>query len=598
MNSKELEAYKIAIEALLDYSINKTIESFQNLASKTKNQLYIKTKKAFKKYLETAIKKYNEIKTIFNPAEPILLDSFYVDLDLSIGKKLLEGNINSVINYGKPLIITGSAGCGKSTLLKYLFLKTISFKTKLPFFIELKNIKDSEKPFIDNVLCLLNEMNLGLSLEEYLILLEKGEYILFFDGLDEVPPAFYKYVEEEGILSLNDKYYKSLFIVTSRPSEIYKSWQNFAEASINPLTKEKAIMLLDKINYEAEIKERFITDVKSSLFDKHESFLSNPLLLSIMLITYGQYADIPDKLTLFYQQAFEALFNKHDATKQGFKRTRYTTIPIDEFQKIISALSIQSYIEHKINFSKNEIINYLQISKDIVDVQNFDEELVLDDLLQSLCIIVRDGLLYTFTHRSFQEYFSAIFISKCEKSNRNKIITNIKNKYAIDNIFYLLFEIDKTIIEDDFLICKIEELNAIFNTNNNPELSFHREIFSEIYIEKDGGWRLKIKNNDYFDLFHYFGRTYGKYYASELKKFREITKKAINKWIEYQAEEKTEKELYVKIEKIIANQKYYPLFLELIKPDLFLIKKIFELPEKIKTERKNKNNILGILLTK
>jgi predicted NACHT family NTPase len=591
MNDDEIEMYKNATEVLLDFVLEKTIESIKDAATKAKNQLFIRTRKAFKNYLETAIKKYNEIKTIFNSAEPILLDSFYVDLDLSIGRNTIVGNIENILKYGKPLIITGLTGSGKSTLLKYLFLQTIKSKIKIPFFIELKNIKDSEKSFIDNLLSLLNDMNLGLSLDDFLLLLEQGEYILFFDGLDEISPILFDYVEQ-GLISLKDKYYKSFFIVTSRPNEIFQSWQNYSEAAIEPLSKDKAVVLLTKINYENEIKERFINDVKASLFDKHRSFLSNPLLLSIMLITYGQYADIPDKLTLFYQQAFEALFNKHDATKQGFKRTRFTTIPIDEFQMIISALSIQSYIEHKINFNKQDIIKYLSTTKKLVDVQNYNEEAVLKDLLQSLCIIVRDGLLYTFTHRSFQEYFSALFISMSEKNSRKKIIKNIKNRYVTDNIFYLLFEIDKTIIEDDFLIEEINKIKLAFQIDDYPEISFFKAIFSEFSFKDNDSWGLTIKNSNYFDLFHFFRGTYGRFYMRE-------NKRAPSKIIEKISQSKLgQKGVYgVYIEEIFNNREYSTLFIEFIDRDLSIIKKMFQFPERVKEERKNKIDTLGVLLS-
>jgi len=415
-------------------------------------------------------------------------------------------------------------------------------------------------------------MNLGLSLDDFLLLLEKGEYILFFDGLDEVSPSLYDYVEK-GIISLKDKYYKSFFIVTSRPNEKFQSWHNFSQASVNPLSKDKAVNILRKINYENEIKEKFINDVKTSLFDKHRSFLSNPLLLSIMLITYGQYADIPDKLTLFYQQAFEALFNKHDATKQGFKRTRFTTIPIDEFQKIISALSIQSYIEHKINFNKQDIIKYLSMSKKLIDVQDYDEEAVLKDLLQSLCIIVRDGLLYTFTHRSFQEYFAAIFISISEKNNTKKIIDNIKNKYTTDNIYILLFEIDKTIIEDNFLIEEINKIKLAFIKSDYPELSFFKEIYAEFIFEDHNSWGLSIINNNYYNLYSFFRRTYGRYYTKEIKEFRKDLSEIINKLKEYQACKTNGKRFRFEIEEILSDKEYSSFFLEIIKQPLFFIKK-------------------------
>ena len=36
----------------------------------------------------------------------------------------------------------------------------------------------------------------------------------------------------------------------------------------------------------------------------------------------------------------------------------------------------------------------------------------LRDLLKSVCVMQIEGVEYTFTHRSFQEYFAAYFISR------------------------------------------------------------------------------------------------------------------------------------------------------------------------------------------
>ena len=63
-------------------------------------------------------------------------------------------------------------------------------------------------------------------------------------------------------------------------------------------------------------QQKFIDNVKKHLYDKHKSFLSNPLLTTMMLLTFDQFAEIPEKMFLFYEQAFDTLFLKHDATKR------------------------------------------------------------------------------------------------------------------------------------------------------------------------------------------------------------------------------------------------------------------------------------------
>jgi hypothetical protein len=47
----------------------------------------------------------------------------------------------------------------------------------------------------------------------------------------------------------------------------------------------------------------------------------------------------------------------------------------------------------------------------------------VDDLVNAVCILMRDGLAYTFTHRSFQEYFAALYVEKLSDEQQSKLLT-------------------------------------------------------------------------------------------------------------------------------------------------------------------------------
>jgi len=79
------------------------------------------------------------------------------------------------------------------------------------------------------------------------------------------------------------------------------------------------LSLIRKLDYNQDIKQKFLTEVENKLFEKYETFASNPLLLTIMLMTFDQYAEIPEKIHLFYQECFQALYSRHDASKGDIK---------------------------------------------------------------------------------------------------------------------------------------------------------------------------------------------------------------------------------------------------------------------------------------
>ena len=275
-------------------------------------------KEAFDKYYKTSIGKYTYVKTILSSQKPLNIYDIFVDLELKHGNKTINSeNVEEILDISNKLIIKGIAGCGKSTLIRYLFLRLIEKEAKIPIFIELRNIKKSEEALLEFIYSNLVDFNFDLDYEEFMILLGTGLFVVLFDGFDEVPPELSNKIERE-IIRFSDKYYGNHVIVTSRPDERFIGWSNFTELSIMPLSKDNSIKLIEKIDYDEDLKKVFIEKLDKELYNLHESFASNPLLLIVMLMSFSECADIPTKIHLFYEKAFNALFSKHDTTKARF----------------------------------------------------------------------------------------------------------------------------------------------------------------------------------------------------------------------------------------------------------------------------------------
>ncbi len=78
---------------------------------------------------------------------------------------------------------------------------------------------------------------------------------------------------------------------------------------------------------------------------------------------------------------------------------------------MFSAFAIQTYDDRKFTMTKSEALDYLEKSKKLTGI-TFDSEDYLADAHQAVSMLVEEGLLLSFTHRSFQEYFAAKFISE------------------------------------------------------------------------------------------------------------------------------------------------------------------------------------------
>lgn len=465
------------ISKIVNERIEKAFNSFTAFFKRKYNQHKIKTGKAFEEYIKLSIEKYKYTKTILYKYEPVLIEDFYVDLDLELNNKIIDTrSVKNLIEVSNDLIITGVAGSGKSTLMKYLFLNSIKNEAGIPIFIEIRNIK---KDIFNDLFEILKEYNFPQDIDLFKKILKSGKFIVFLDGIDEVSPDIRDKISNE-IIYMRDSFSNNVYIVTSRPNEKYVSWANFTELKILPLNKEKAQLLIKKLDYENSIKDKFLNNF-DIIFKNHQSFATNPLLLTLMLMTYAEYSVIPTKVSLLYEQIFEMLYSRHDATKFGYSRKHYSNLSQYEFKKIISFFSLESYLDEKIRFTKEEINGYLRRAKKILEIE-FNENEYLKDLLQSVCLLIQEGFYYTFIHRTFQEYYTSFFIMNAESNIRKKLLEIAFKRVSYDRTLDLIFEMNRDIFENEFLIprlYKIKEDTKYEKLNNNEE-SFR------IFVENSG----------------------------------------------------------------------------------------------------------------
>ena len=317
----------------------------------------------FSDYFENMIPKCSNVKTLISRDEPIPLSTLYVKTYLYHKDKIIDDQkfIDSLTR-PKPVIIAGSAGSGKSIFMKYLFIHLIeNIDFRIPLFVELRNLNSLQNwDLISLVYNSIIRPGGTITPDQFRAGLKNGLFILLLDGFDEVDYDNRPELEKE-ILELQESNPRTQIIISSRMDDRFGSWSQFYLYRVQPMEKDEIIKLLGKIPYDREVRAKFAETVKSELYDKHTSFLSNPLLATMMLVTFDQFAYIPDKIHIFYEQAFEALFFRHDTSKQAaFQRKRYTKLAIDQFKNCLSTFCIASYVKHNYQFSEAEIYDYIR----------------------------------------------------------------------------------------------------------------------------------------------------------------------------------------------------------------------------------------------
>ena len=475
----EKNFYAGIASALLDKYAEPIVKGLTAKATEEWEKFKIDFDLAFSIYLKKSVEKYGKIKTILYRTEPKNLYDFFEcpNLRKERGKAIKGDSIDNLLDISNFLIIQGTGGIGKSTLLKYLFLDEVSKKGWIPVFVELKdlNLVDGEYEISDFIFQKLYDLGSTINNKYMEYALQSGKFIFLLDGYDEIA-SDRKDIFFRKLDSFCDRYSDNCYIISSRPYSEFVEFQRFSVLTLCELSKKQAISLVQKIEFDTEIKNRFLTTLENCLYEQHRSFASNPLLLNIMLLTFDNYAEVPEKLHLFYANAFETLYSKHDATKSGYRRELRCPLSYDSFKKVFAYFCFSTYYQGKIELSCDDLFSILK--KISSTVTPFNPEDYAFDLTNSICVLYRDGLDYKFTHRSFQEYFAAIFLKELSDNNMKKMgMELVKKDYhraSYDGVFPMLRDMAEQRFEQNILLPLVDEFERECVTTDKYAFYFEK----------------------------------------------------------------------------------------------------------------------------
>lgn len=576
-----------------------------NAAKREFEKLLVDFEIGFKKYVQRNYEKCSRVKTLLHRYEPINLESAYVAARIKFkNEEISESTLIDRFNKYKRIVVTGMAGCGKSLMMKNVFVTLCkSSYDKIPVFIELRHLNNLSDPkLVDYIFEQLNSLISNLKPTQFEYALRQGKFVIILDGIDEIAHQNRdKYCQQ--ILEVSDKFPDLIIICSSRADDRFAAWNEFYVGNLMPLNKEQVNQLIEKIDYEDNVKRNFLKAVNSSLFASHEQFLSNPLLCTMMLMTFDQFAEIPSKMHIFYSQAFDVLFNKHDATKASFRRKFYTTLSIDDFKRLFATFCMFTYLDRKISPLENEAKQYIAKSIEYEGI-NLDPMDFLKDLQESICIILKDGDNCAFLHRSFQEYFVALFLAERQGEEIEALIQQVIDPLQRDNVTGLLIEINRDSFETKFFAKKVSQLKGVvekIDIRKTPK-KFFDQIYLGLSLHRD-------RESDKFSMGYTIGRgnksapwfpiydTLQRFYESPKSLAARVASRQTNfDWVEFLKKNKIKidpEEKHITVEKVTdAMLLGTPTCEYLEKTKVLIIEIDKEIQERLKSRSKLLSNLL------
>ncbi len=468
-------------------------------------------------YLKKATAFYSTVKTLLYSEAPHPFKELYVPNDIKIKSFNETENAKSKDRpievlacecFGN-IIIRGTGGIGKSMMMRHLFLyyaERYNEKQILPILVPLKNFTDLELNLEDFIYKAAYEFDHDLKFADFEPLLKKGRCLILLDGLDEIPAA-YRHAFEKHLVSFLKAYQSNYIVLSSRPTCDFIQYGHFLVCEIEPFSKAKALELIDKLEYHDPVaKAKFREDLDRKLYRSHEQFASNPLLLTIMLMTYTSYGEVPAKRHIFYSKAYETMARLHDASKGAYVRPMHTNLSPEDFAVYFAEFCARTYKAEILEFTAQSFAEYMNkvIAHQRIPTKATARDFLLD-LTDNLCIMYKEGEKYYFIHRSFQEYFSAVFFSNQMDDQLERIgdfFEHQTKRMQGDRTFDMLYDMIPDRIDRYIFLPFLKDLWAKCDAGNGY-WTFLEEMYPTIFAQ-EGETGDFYENDPESNLFNFF----------------------------------------------------------------------------------------------
>ncbi len=462
---------------------------------------------AFETYLNKAVEFHSVKKTLLYAEKPRPFYEMYVCNDVTYHRSHITGGMRDtkpeitisnatarrLENESKYIIIEGTGGIGKTMFLTHLFLSSAEeYDTtgELPVFASLKDYRESTTGLVEFIWRAVRGYDTSITQGQIIEMLEEKRVLLLFDGLDEIQTSIRDNFDAD-LEAFIKSYPGNTVIISSRPVYAFVSYARFSLFDIEPLTKAQALALVRKLEFwDLEAKESFLQALDRHLYISHIQFASNPLLLTIMLMTYSFFGEVPAKMHVFYSKAYETMSRLHDATKGSYKRPLHTGMTPEKFAKYFAEFCARTYTDETLEFTDLTFASYMdKVLRGTPEKERgVTPRDFLLDLTDNLCIMYKEGRKYYFIHRSFQEYFAAVHFATDYDDKLYKVgnfFEKMQHRSYSDRTFDMLYDMIPEKVERYIFLPFLEKLFTTCDSvgKDGAYWKFLEEQYPAIYYE-------------------------------------------------------------------------------------------------------------------
>ena len=187
----------------------------------------IELENCLSEYLLRCYAKNNIMTTIVFGKLQKTLEDLYIPLILQEyrneeEKWIIDDNCYDILEKYNRILIVDMAGMGKSTIVKYFACQGMNLDKSIPIVIELRKLKNGQT-ILEFIQKQIKSFDNNIEINEIVAMLKKGDFVIFFDGYDEIAnenkPEVLDTIQEFTSNANNTK-----IVITSREDDNLKQY--------------------------------------------------------------------------------------------------------------------------------------------------------------------------------------------------------------------------------------------------------------------------------------------------------------------------------------------------------------------------------------